>query len=458
MYFSGVSQFYLKIDSKAPRVFKYMLALNLFWVFSLTIGCSQGRHLHTRHSKSLEMLWDSLDFAAAHHTGLSVYHVKKKKFLFNYREDNHFTPASNIKLLTLYAALQYLGEKIPAAYYRVEGDSMTVWGGGDPGTKFPDITAGSTLVDYLRNTDKSIIFSDLHFTTTRFGPGWAWDDHPFTFQPERTAFPIYGNKLWVTRYGDSIVTVPSYFDLVLSIRKDNAEKWERNEWGTKYTYSYDHRKQSSITSIPVSLFENDVKSIWMKETGKDITYKKLPFDTSALVIEGSVRDTMLKLMMQESDNFIAEQLLLACAMKETGTMDEKTIIRKMMKGPLAYLQDTIAWIDGSGLSRYNLLTPRATIFVLDQILKEKGIDYIKEIFAGGGQSGTLLNSYASYDGQPYIYAKTGNMRHVYCLSGVLITKSGEILLFSWMNNHFTVPVKELKKDMGKFFSYLRNHN
>lgn len=458
MYFSVVSQFHLKKVKEARRTTKFLLTFNLFLVFSLTTGCSPGRHIQTRPSKSLEMLWDSLDLSEAHHIGLSVYHVKKRRFIFNYRDDNHFTPASNVKILTLNAALQYLGEKIPAAYYQVEGDSMTVWGGGDPGTKFPDINAGSTLVDHLRNTDKSIIFSDHHFTTKRYGRGWAWDDHNYSFQPERTAFPLYGNKLWIQRYGDSIVTIPSYFDLVLSIKKDTVETWDRNEWGTQYTYSYDHRKTTSITSIPVSLFENDVKSIWMEETGKDITYNNERFHKSAHIIEGSLRDTMLKRMMQESDNFVAEQLLLATSMKELGVMDERAIIRKMMKGPLAYLTDTIYWMDGSGLSRYNLLTPRSVIFVLDQILKEKGIDYIKEIFAAGGESGTLWNSYASSDGKPYIYAKTGNMRHVYCVSGILITRSGEILLFSWMNNQFTIPVIELKKRMEKLFSYLRNHN
>ena len=81
-------------------------------------------------------------------------------------------------------------------------------------------------------------------------------------------------------------------------------------------------------------------------------------------------------MMQESDNFIAEQLLLACALKELGHMSEKDIIDSLLYGPLSDIESEIDWVDGSGLSRYNLMTPRSIISLILHILELKDINRV----------------------------------------------------------------------------------
>ena len=62
-----------------------------------------------------------------------------------------------------------------------------------------------------------------------------------------------------------------------------------------------------------------------------------------------------------------------------------------------------------------------------------------------GESGTLKNSYKA--SKPYIYAKTGTLRNNHSLSGLLITKSGKTLYFSFMNSNYTVPNSQLKQAM-----------
>lgn len=431
--------------------------LSVFLLAGLISSCSTTKVLSQRPAKSLHHLWDSLDIAGKYHTGLSVYDPEKKKFIFNYREDNFFTPASNIKLLTFYVALQYLDEHIPAAYYTVHGDTMTVWGGGDPGTKYPSIKDTSTFIEFLKATDKKIVFSNHHFQTTRFGSGWSWDDFPYNYQPERTAFPIYGNKLWVERYRDSIVLTPKYLSLVFSSKSDQVQKLTRDEWGTNYLYRYNPRISQSVSSIPISLYENDIRFIWQEAIGKNILFRDSPLVTNTIRLEGSNRDTILKLMLQESENFIAEQILLACAFRQTGIMNEKDFIKQVLRGPLAGISDSIAWVDGSGLSRYNQLTPRSVVWLLDKSLTQKGPDFIKKIFAAGGQSGTLNNSFHAFKGKPYVFAKSGSMRNVYNLSGLLITDRGHILLFSWMNNNFSEDTDDIIKSMEKFLAHLRDH-
>ena len=430
---------------------------SLFILFStcwMGIACQSSKQIRQTQENSLSKVWDNLEMLSRHHTGLSVYDFDKGNWIFNYRDDNYFTPASCTKILTMYTVLRYMDAVIPAAYYKIKGDTVVVWGGGDPGTLFPDIKAHSPMIDFLKSTDKTIIFSNAHFKTARYGAGWAWDDFPYNFECERTAFPIYGNRLWIERNVDTIKVTPEYFSELLSIKKDTAANKGRNEWGNSYFYGYDSTLEQEEVTIPISFFENDTRFIWSEALGKDILSKDIPFSGNTATLKGSDRDSLLKWMMQESDNFIAEQLLLACAMKQTYQLNEDDIIEKVLDGPLDDLPDSIEWVDGSGLSRYNMMTPRSLVWVLRQMIKQNGLDFIKSIFPAGGQSGTLIKDYLGKDGQPYIYAKTGTLRNTYCLTGMLITHSGKVLLFSWMNDDFVGDLPELKLSMEHLFQYL----
>lgn len=429
----------------------------VFTTTVLLLSCSTTKAQKSGQASSLSKAWADLNIELQYHTGLAIYDLSKDKWVFNHRDDNFFTPASNIKMLTMYATLQYLEENVPAAFYQIRGDTMVFWGGGDPGTLYPDITASTPFIDFLKATSKKIIFSDGHFDTERFGTGWAWDDYPYSYQTERTAFPIYGNRLWIDRYVDSLVVTPKYFELVTTIRKSTIDTIGRDEEGTHYFYDYTDYKNEEHLTIPVSLFKNDIRFIWQEATGKEIQFESLAMPRNTMRIDGTSRDTLLKYMMQESDNFIAEQLLLTCALRQTGRMDETTMIKKILDGPLAQLPDKITWVDGSGLSRYNLLTPRSAIFILRKIIDQKGIDYVKSIFPAGGQSGTIADWYINPGKPPYVYAKTGTLDNAHCLTGILITDSGKILLFSWMNNQYNAESYTVKRSMEKLFTWLRDN-
>lgn len=103
------------------------------------------------------------------------------------------------------------------------------------------------------------------------------------------------------------------------------------------------------------------------------------------------------------------------------------------------------------------MTPRSIVWVLKQIYDLEGMNYIKSIFPAGGVSGNLKEMYKGKNGLPYIYAKSGTMRQVNCLSGFLLTRGGKILVFSWMNNQFKDDPPELQAKMEKLFSFLCDH-
>lgn len=164
--------------------------------------------------------------------------------------------------------------------------------------------------------------------------------------------------------------------------------------------------------------------------------------------KGASLDSLYRIMMHDSDNFIAEQLLIQCANSLNADISTRKMIEKANHTLFSDSPDDIQWFDGSGLSRYNLATPRSIVSVLENLLQEQGLDYIRGIFPAGGNDGTISEWYKNEDGV-YIFAKSGTLRNRYCLSGYLITESGKTLIFSFMNNNYIGSPNPIKKGMQR---------
>jgi D-alanyl-D-alanine carboxypeptidase/D-alanyl-D-alanine-endopeptidase (penicillin-binding protein 4) len=152
-------------------------------------------------------------------------------------------------------------------------------------------------------------------------------------------------------------------------------------------------------------------------------------------------------MMRESDNFIAEQLLLICSQLISDTLKPEIAIDFVSKNFLHDLKDKPQWVDGSGLSRYNLFTPRSIVQLWEKIYYRLPRERLFQLLATGGRSGTIKRWYNA--DPPFIFGKTGSLSNNHCLSGYLITKKGKTLIFSFMNNNFTSSVNEIRQNMDK---------
>ena len=69
-------------------------------------------------------------------------------------------------------------------------------------------------------------------------------------------------------------------------------------------------------------------------------------------------------------------------------------------------------------------------------------------------AGTIQSWYGKDEGEPYVYAKTGTLRHVHCLSGYLVSASGKTYIFSFMHNNFPDKISELKEEMQTVLEWL----
>jgi len=81
----------------------------------------------------------------------------------------------------------------------------------------------------------------------------------------------------------------------------------------------------------------------------------MPLSNSAKTIYNNNADSVYRRMLQPSDNFIAEQLLLTCSAVKFNMLNTDSVISYSKAHYLNDLPDAPQWVDGSGLSRQTCL-------------------------------------------------------------------------------------------------------
>lgn len=358
----------------------------------------------------------------------------------------YFTPASNTKIFTLFTALQFLPENIPAMKYLVKNDTLYVEGTGDPSFLHPYLK-DSTALNFLHGPMPIALYLN-NFEEEVFGPGWSWGDYQYYYQPERSPFPLYGNV--VTLFNTGVLNVaPSYLkDKVVSIHYSKQRELEKNVF-------YFEKSRKDTVEIPYKTDSTLTRLLLEDVLGKKIKITNRMPSGDKSVLYSLPSDSLYRRMMHESDNMIAEQLLLLASSTLSDTLSGERVRDFVLNNQLSDLKQPPRWVDGSGLSRYNLFTPESIVQVLHKMYKAIPKERLFNLFPAGGVSGTLEDWYPG-NPEPYIHAKTGSLGNVHCVSGYLVTKSGKTLIFSFMNNHFRQPSSEVKIRMQRIFEAFRD--
>lgn len=387
------------------------------------------------------------DFAPAH-VGISIYDPSTQQYLYNYQADKFFVPASNTKLFACYAAMKNLGDSLVGLRYIDKGNGIIeAEGNGDASFLMGDFK-DHPVYDFLKK-QKRVLLTDANWRDNALGAGWAWDDFNSDYMAERSAMPIYGNLVKFTNAG-SLKAMPSYFQKPVGEIPANGSFNVRREFGTNVFSVRPSTIKFTSADIPFYTAGNKVLLQLLSDTLKtNVQQTHTRFDRTSDVVKiySQPTDSLLKIMMHRSDNFFAEQTLLMISNEKLGMMNDSRIIDTLLKTDFAGLPQKPKWVDGSGLSRYNLFTPQDFVWVLTQMKNEFKWERIQEILPTGGE-GTLSSYYKNYAGK--IYAKTGSLSNHLALSGYITTKKGKQLIFSVLVNAEMVPAANIRKGVEKF--------
>lgn len=399
--------------------------------------------------KTIRKDLQSLEAEFQNHTGFVLYNPVEKEYLIDHQGDSYFTPASNTKILTFYTSLKVLPDSLPGLEYVMKNDSLIVWGTGDPSFLYEDLPP-SRVYDFLASQEDTIYLAQRNVTEKPFGPGWSWGDYQYAYSSERSELPIYGNTFTMRR--DSITgylsTPQPYFRKFIWLGDTlNRDRMVRDVHSNKTTFHPGSIVRSSTFTIPF-IYSHEVAARLLSDT-LDVPVIPIKYDSSTdmdiKTVSSIPLDSALRVMMQESDNFIAEQLLLLSAYKLSDTLSSQIAIDYAMENYFKEMPHQPKWVDGSGLSRYNLITPKSVVWLWDRLLQEYSSARILPLLASGGGPGTLENWYV--ENPPFIYGKTGTLRNNHIVSGIIFTKKGTMLLFSFMNNNYPTNATPVKRKM-----------
>ena len=374
----------------------------------LLSSCAVFKNKYNRDLINKSILGSEL--FASHFTGFTLYDPVADEYIYSINGDKYFTPASNTKLFTFYSALKLMNDSVPALKYIISGDSLIFWGTGDPTFLHPDFP-DQPVFEFLKTSDRKLFYATGNFQDKPFGSGWAWDDYEFYFQPERSAFPMYGNVISFTydSIQDQEVVTPGLFRDYVEIDPPGipTNYPRRHQRYNIFSYQLDSSKSAYKNRVPFQTSYELVKLLLedtLKKTVGIIPYKAID---QGKTVYSRPKKAVLSRMLKSSDNFLAEQLLYSCAANFTDTLNSASIRNYILKDHLSAFNQKPIWRDGSGLSRYNLFTPKSLVQLLKLIHQSIPESDIPHYFPIGGVDGTLKSWYLSDSDEPYIYAKQG---------------------------------------------------
>jgi len=169
-------------------------------------------------------------------------------------------------------------------------------------------------------------------------------------------------------------------------------------------------------------------------------------DTIAVILSPPLREIM-PAFQKPSQNQIGEILLRTLGLERTGVgipdSGRAVIERQLLEWGAA--RDGFVVRDGSGLSRYNYLSPETIVRVLDVMRK----DTVFQVFYGAlpvaGIDGTLANRMKGTYAEANARAKTGFIAQARSLSGYVTSADGRLLIYSLLCNNWTIPVRAVER-------------
>ena len=425
--------------------------------------------LSGRSNRALQELIEFNEVLQSAHVGFALYDVESGGYLYGYNARRHFVPASNVKLLTFYLAHRVLDHRTAAVHFREYPDRYELWGTGYPLTLHPDFAPYDELTPWLASRDRPLV---LNFPPgerlPRYGHGWSWDDYNYGSVFERHVLPVYANRLRLDRPQNPlpgpaptapVVGLPPSVAATVASDHTQRSRLRRSEYANDFvagpTLLTNGRFPLDRSLVMTPEFVAREIAAATPRVAVTLGDKPRPPLGELRYLEATVPDTVYRRLLSDSDNFLAEQLLVQAAVSRYGRPDEATL--------RAYGQDTLLaplelgdfrWADGSGLSRYSLLTPDQLARLVLALDQEVGRDRLLSLLPAGGRSGTLADRFTDRPA-PYLWAKTGSLSGVHCLSGLLRTDRGRWLAFSLLINNQLGDGRAVLGEVEEVMRYLR---
>ena len=416
---------------------------------------------------------ESLVLSAALHgarVGIEAVDVRTGAVVLARDPDGAYTPASVMKLLVGSAALSVLGPNFRYTTTVATDAAGNVYlrGGGDALLSPQDLhDAASALALAGVGRVVDVVADTSHFGGPRYGAGWAIDDIPYYYQPPVSALEVNDGVLDVRALAGAAPGDP----VRITVQPPESGVTIENEMTTGARGSADTTDIVRPWNAPQTIELTGSYPLGAPESGDFAPSLPDPPMTAAtlfandqrgfgITVDGSLRmgtmpqrvevrwsheslalPQLLARMWQPSDDLMAESLLRELGVArggEPGTVangiaSEDAFLRQIGVDPT-----TLSINDGSGLSTYDRLTPRAVVTLLRSDWNGPYRALVQNALPVAGVRGTLAQAFVGTPLAGRVYAKTGTLTHTHTLAGYLFTHAhGTIAFAIFVNDDIT---------------------
>lgn len=353
--------------------------------------------------------------------GIKVVAVETGEVIYEKNPHKLHHPASTTKLFTAATALARLGSDYQfgtTVYVDANADiqvleNIYLKGKADPVLQPHHIVklADILLETGVKSIQGDIVVDTTYLDTVREGPGWMWDDRPLRIS-------------------------------ALSIRQIEPEPGTRSR---ALACGY--------------LLKNELMEKGIEVTG-DVVPGTVPLGATTVAehLSPPLAD-IIKLMNKPSDNWIAELLFKtigAEVMGEPGTWQKGRDAVDAFLGEITGEPPAHRFVDGSGLSRYNLLNVELLTQLLIYMYQDFALmpEYLASLPVAG-VDGTLRNRMQGVYAEKMLRAKTGTLSGVSALAGYAVTADDEVFAFGILISHYVgsaTPARDIQDKIGNYLT------
>jgi D-alanyl-D-alanine carboxypeptidase/D-alanyl-D-alanine-endopeptidase (penicillin-binding protein 4) len=423
---------------------------------------------------------------------LMVRDARSGSTLYQHNPRTRLIPASNLKLLTTAAAMDVLGPQYRFATQLLsngpqQGERLTgnlyLRGLGDPTTQFADYQALAAQLasQGVRQVQGDLVFDDSFFDAERLGVDWAQDDESTYYGAQISALTVSPNAdfdagtLIVTAKAPVIAGQPVTVSLSPPTDYVKLSNHAVSGPGDSYGITRQHgtnllqltgtlapgkqsRQWVSVwepTQLVATLFEQALAQQGIEVLGRRVIGGASPGAARVLAEHQSAPlQALITPLLKLSNNNMSEALLKAMGRKtvnagtaQAGAAAVAAFMRRQGLDPATLVQ-----VDGSGLSRRNLVSSQNLTDLLLATARQPWFDawYSALPIAGNTDrmtGGSLRYRLRGTAAENNLHAKTGSMAGVSSLSGYITDAHGRRLVFSMISNNYlsdAAPIRALE--------------
>jgi len=396
--------------------------------------------------------------------GVKIISLTNGKILYELNSKKLLIPASNNKLYTCAAALDYLGKDYMFTTNILrDKNNIILQGHGDPDLTVDQLDSLAKITSTFLKTVDTLFLDATSMDSLYFGKGWMWDEGAwwyaapvgaltvndncidFYISPDIPGKPANINYFPYTEYislSNHSLTVTNNIELEkLKIDRDWVARTNHFKISGEIFYKKEcdtlRRNIYDPTLFTGTIFRESLNNYGVKVKNLVKGTLKKDFDTLAYHNSNPIIFSTADLM-NESDNLKAELFIKTIGITNQSKGNWQNGINRVK----SFLSDSIGidtsmirLADGSGLSRYNLTSADHLTSLLIKMYSSKHRDDFISVLPGGGwENGTLENRLEKEGAM--IRAKTGGLSGVNNLSGYIFSPKYGPVAFSILINGF----------------------